>query len=144
MRALFEDQTGCLNGIAEALDACYAASLHAAAVHEERIKLNTAVRGEKAASAGVEGGVVFKDGDGGFNRIEGGCAAREKSIAGFQGFANTGQVSGSGVGWDGPCATVNDESGGVGSSGFHLAMLEHLATGAEKHPLWKDMVLRFS
>jgi hypothetical protein len=37
MMALFEDQAGSLNGIAEALDAGYAASLHAAAVHEESV-----------------------------------------------------------------------------------------------------------
>jgi hypothetical protein len=77
MVALFEDQAGGLNGIAQALDAGYASGLHAAAVHEERVKLDAAVGGEKAAAAGVEGGVVFEDGDGGFNGIEGGCAARK-------------------------------------------------------------------
>jgi len=124
---LFEDQARGLNGIAKTLDACDATSLHATAVHEESIELDTAIRGEKAATAGVEGGVVFKDGDGGFDGIECGCSTREKSVAGFKGVANTGQVSGSGVGGNGPCATVNDESRGVGGSS-HLIMLVHSAS----------------
>jgi hypothetical protein len=41
--AVFEDQAGGLNGIAEALDAGHAASLHAATVHEEGVKLDAAV-----------------------------------------------------------------------------------------------------
>jgi hypothetical protein len=52
--------------------------------------LYAAVGGKKAAAAGIEGGVVFKDGDGGFNRIEGGCAAGEDCVTGFEGFADTG------------------------------------------------------
>jgi hypothetical protein len=74
---LFEDQAGGLNGVAKALDAGYAASLQAAAVHEESIELHAAIGGEKAAAAGVEGGVVFEDGDSGFDGVEGGCSARE-------------------------------------------------------------------
>jgi hypothetical protein len=113
VRAFFEDQAGGLNGVAEALDTGHAASLHAAAVHEEGVELDAAVGGEKAAAAGVEGGVVFEDGDGGFDGIEGRAAAREDGIAGFKGVADTGFVSGSGVGGDGPCAAVDEESGSV-------------------------------
>jgi hypothetical protein len=126
--ALLEDQAGGLNGIAESLDTGNTASLHAAAVHEESVELDTAIGGEKAATASVEGGVVFKYSDGGFDSIEGGCAAREQSIAGFKGYADTGLVSGSCVGGDGPCATVNDESGGMESGGGHRVMVEHSAS----------------
>jgi hypothetical protein len=127
VRTFFQDQTGGLNGVAESLDAGHAASLHAPAVHEEGIELDAAVGGEKAAAAGVEGGVVFKDGDSGFDGIEGGCAAGKDCVAGFKGFADSGQVGGRGVGGDGPCATVNEESGGVRGCGVHLAIVEHSA-----------------
>jgi hypothetical protein len=127
VRTFFENQAGSLNGIAQALDAGYAAGLHASAVHEESIELDTAVGGEKAAAAGVEGGVVFEDGDGGFDSIEGGCAAREKSVAGFKGVADAGQVIGSGFGGDGPCAAVNEKSRGMENGRGHRAIVKHLA-----------------
>jgi hypothetical protein len=77
VRTFFKDQAGGLNGIAEALDAGHSAGLHASAVHEEGVELDAAVGGEKAAAAGVEGGVVLEDGDCGFDGVDGGCAARE-------------------------------------------------------------------
>jgi hypothetical protein len=73
----FKDQASGLNGIAQALDTGYAAGLHASAVHEESVELDAAVGGEKAAASGIKGGVVFEDGDGGFDGIERGCAAGE-------------------------------------------------------------------
>ena len=84
VRGFFEDEAGGLDGVAEALDAGDAAGFHAAAVHEECVELDAAVGGEEAAAAGVEGGVVFEDGDGGFDGIEGRAAAREDTIAGFE------------------------------------------------------------
>jgi len=71
---LLKDQARGLDGVAEALDAGNTAGLHAAAVHEQGIHLDAAIGGEEAAPAGIEGGVVFKDGNGGFNGIEGGTA----------------------------------------------------------------------
>ena len=130
VRTFFEDQACGLNGIAQALDAGHAAGLHASAVHEEGVELDTAIGGKKAAAAGVEGGVVLKDGDGGFDGVKGGCAAREKRVTGFESLADTGQVSGSSINGDGPCATMNEESRGV-SGGSHLAIVEHSAR--ERH-----------
>jgi hypothetical protein len=132
VRTFFEDQAGGLNGVAEAFDAGHSAGFHAAAVHKESVELDTAVGGEKAAAASVEGGVVFEDGDGGFDCIEGGCAAREKRVAGFESVANAGFVSGSSFGGDGPCAAVNEESGGMGSGRGHGVIVEHLAGGRRK------------
>jgi hypothetical protein len=43
MFAVFEDQTSCLNGIAEALDTGHAASPHAATVHEQGVELDAPV-----------------------------------------------------------------------------------------------------
>jgi len=51
----------------------------------------------------------------------------EKGVAGFESGADAGQVSGSGFGGDGPCATVNEESGGMGSGRGHGDMVEHSA-----------------
>ena len=119
MRAFFEDKTGGLDGVAEAFDTGDAAGFHAAAVHEEGVELDAAVGGEEAAAAGVEGGVVFKDGDGGFNGVECGTAEGEDAVAGFEGVANAGLVGGCGVGGDGPGAAVDDEDGVVSGGGSH-------------------------
>ncbi len=124
--AVFEDQAGSLNGVVEALDAGHAASLQAATVHEEGIELDAAVGGEKAAMAGIEGRVIFEDGDGSFDRVEGRSAAREDGIAGFQRVADTGLVGGSGVGGDGPCATVYEQSRSVVGGRGHRNIVEHL------------------
>jgi hypothetical protein len=74
--ALFQDQAGGLNGVAKMLDAGHAASFHAAAVHEKGVELNASVGSQEAATAGVEGGVVFEHGNGRFNSIESRTAGR--------------------------------------------------------------------
>jgi hypothetical protein len=125
----FEDEAGGLNGVAEAFDAGDAAGLHAATVHEEGVKLYAAVGGEKAAAASVEGGVVFEDGNGGFDGIEGRTAAREQCVAGFEGKADSSQVGGSGIGGDGPGSAVDDEGGDEIAKGRHGTIVVHLANG---------------
>ena len=107
MRALFEDETGGLDGVAEALDTGYAAGFHAASIHEQGVELHSTVSGEEAAAAGVEGGVVFKDGDGGFNGVDGGAAEGEDLVAGFKSVADTGLVGRGCVGRDGPGSAVD-------------------------------------
>jgi hypothetical protein len=82
MLALFEDEARGLDGVTEALDASHAASFHAAAIHKQRVKLDTAIGGEETASAGVEAGVVFKDGYGCFNGVEGGASTGKDGLAG--------------------------------------------------------------
>jgi hypothetical protein len=114
MRAVFKDQAGGLDGVAQALNTGYAAGFHAASVHEESIELDAAVGGEEAATAGVEGGVIFQDGHGGFDGVEGGAAEGEDFISHFEGGADTGLVGGCGVGGDGPGTAVNDEGWIVG------------------------------
>jgi hypothetical protein len=114
VRASFEDKASGLDGVAEALDTGYAAGFHAASVHEESIELDAAVGGEEAATAGVEGGVIFQDGHGGFDGVEGGAAAGEDFISHFEGGADTGLVGGCGVGGDGPGTAVNDAGWIVG------------------------------
>jgi hypothetical protein len=92
VRTFFEDEASGLNGIAETLDAGHAARFHAASVHEKGVELDAAIGGEKAATAGVEGGIVFKDGDGSFDCIESRAAEGEDVVAGFKGVADPGFV----------------------------------------------------
>jgi hypothetical protein len=134
--AVFEDQAGGLNGIAKSFDAGHAASLHAATVHEKGVKLDAPVRGEKAAPAGVESGVVFEDGDRGFDRIDGRSATGKNGIAGFKRFADTGLMGGSRVGGDGPCASVYEQSGSVVGRRGHRDIVEHLVQGVCDALFW--------
>jgi hypothetical protein len=108
---LFEDESSGLDGVAQALDTGNAAGFHAAAVHEERVELDAAVGGEKAAAAGVEGGVLFKDGDGCFDGVESRASAGEDGIAGFEGFADADLVGLGSVRGNGPCTAVDEQDG---------------------------------
>jgi hypothetical protein len=111
--ALFEDEAGGLDGIAEALDAGHAASFHAAAVHEESIELDAPVGGEKAAASGVEGGIVFENANGCLDGIQCRPAERKNGVAGFKRVANAGLVGGCRFWGDGPGATVDQKNGSV-------------------------------
>ena len=126
MRALFEDEAGGVDGIAEALDAGDAAGFHATSVHEEGVELDAAVGGEEAATAGIEGGVVFEDGDGGFDGVDGCATAGEDFVTDFKGVADAGFMRGCGVGGDGPCSAM-DEKGRIvgGGEGCHSDMVVH-------------------
>ena len=130
VRAFFEYEAGGLNGIAKALDTGYAAGLHAAAVHEQGVKLDASVGGEEAAAASVEGGVVFKYGNGGFDGVKGGTAEGEDFVAGFEGVAHAGFVGACGVGGDGPGASVDEEGGIVSGLGGHGDMVAHKAVNS--------------
>ena len=127
VRTFLEDEACGVNGIAQVLDAGDAAGFHAASVHEECVELDAAVGGEEAAAAGVEGGIVFKDGDGGFNGIDGCAAAGEDFMTDFEGAAHAGFVGGRSVGGDCPCASVHEEGGIVrGGESVHPSMVVHL------------------
>jgi hypothetical protein len=116
MGAVFEDEPGGLDGVAEAFDTGDTAGLHAAPVHEKSVALDAAIGGEEAAPAGVEGGIVFQDGDGGFDSVEGTGTAGEKKIAGFEGAADAKLVFSFGFWRNGP-GTAVDEEGGAGGDG---------------------------
>ena len=79
-----------MDGVAEAFDTGDATGSHAAAVHEERVELDAAVGGEKAAATGVEGGVVFKNGDGGFDGVKSGATAGEDGVSSLEGGSDAG------------------------------------------------------
>jgi hypothetical protein len=117
--AFFEDQACGMDGVAESFDTGDAAGLHAAAVHEEGIELDAAIGGEEAAAPGVEGGIVFEDGDGGFDGVDSRTAETKDAIAGLKSGAHAGLVSFAGVDRDGPGSAMNEESWIVRRRGGH-------------------------
>ena len=108
---LLEDEAGGLDGVAQALDAGDAAGAEVGTVHEKGVELDAAVAGEEGAAAGVEGVVVFHEGDGGFDGIDGGAAAGERRPAGGEGGGDAAFVGGYGVVGHGPGATVDEQDG---------------------------------
>ena len=81
VRALVEYEARGLDWISKALDAGDATGAKGGAIHQQRIELNSAGTGEEAASSGIEGVVVFEDGDCGFNRLDGCGAIFENGVA---------------------------------------------------------------
>ena len=131
MWALFENDAGGLNWVAEMLDTGHAASFHAAAVHKQGVELDAAVGGEKATAAGIKGGVVFEDGDGCLNCVECRPATRKDSVACFKRVADAGLVGLGLAGRDGPCAAMDQERGGVDGVSRHRNIVEHFARSGE-------------
>src|SRR5579859_8239305 len=109
VRAFVEDEAGGLDGVAEVFDAGYAAGAQGGSVHEEGVELNATLAGEEAAPAGVEGGVVFEDGDGGFYGVGGAAAFFEDGVAGSEGLGDAALVVFGHLRGDGPSAAVDDE-----------------------------------
>ena len=130
VRALFEDEAGGLNGIAEPFDTGHAPGSHAATVHEQGVELHAGIGGEKATAAGVKGGIVFEDDDRGFDSVKGRAATREDGLTGFKGGANAGLVGFGSVGGNGPCAAVNEEGGREGLRVGHRNMVVQRAPAA--------------
>jgi hypothetical protein len=131
MGALFEDKARGVDGIADAFDAGDATGFHAATVHEERVELDAAIGGEEAAATGVEGGIVFEDGDCGFDCIDCGTAAGEDFVTDLEGVAHACFVGGGRFRGDGPGATVNEEGWIVGGRlRAHSDMVVHDGRGA--------------
>jgi hypothetical protein len=87
-----EDESRSLDGVAEVFDASYTTSAEGGAIHEQGIELNCTLGGEEAAAAGIEGGVIFEDGDGGFDGVGGRASPIEDGVAGFEGLGYTGLV----------------------------------------------------
>ncbi len=110
--ALVEDEPSGLDGIAEALHAGHAAGAQGGAVHQERVELHAAIAGEEAAASGVEGGIVFEDGDGSLDRIERAAAAFEDLPAFLERIEDALLVGFELVGGDVPRAAVNEKNRG--------------------------------
>jgi hypothetical protein len=106
-----EDEAGGLDWVAEALDGGDAAGREVGAAHEEGITLDAAVVGEEGATAGVEDVVIFHDGDGGLDGVDGGAAAMERGPAGGERIADAALMGFDGVVGDGPGAAVDEEGG---------------------------------
>src|SRR5262245_16835779 len=69
VRALIQHFARRTNGIANALHTTHSTRPQRSAIHDQSIELDPAVRSEEAASAGVEGFMVFHDHNGFFNRV---------------------------------------------------------------------------
>jgi hypothetical protein len=87
--------------------------------------LHTAVGGEKAAAAGVEGWVIFEDRDSGLNSVEGGASTGEDFETGLERGANSGFVGRGLRIRNCPGAAVNEQNRDVHGSGYHLLMVVH-------------------
>ncbi len=111
VRRPVEDQTSCLDGVAQALDAGHAAGAEIGAVHQQGVELNPAVAGEKGAAAGVEGVVVFHDGDGGLDGLDSGTAAGEHGPADVEGMGDAALMGGYGGLGNRPGTAMNEQNG---------------------------------
>ena len=109
--ALLEDEAGGLDGVAEALDAGYATSAEGRAFHDEGVELDASIAGEEGAPAGVEGVVVFHDGDGGFDGFGGWGSFVEEGAASAEGVGDAVFVGGDSVVGHGPGSAVDDKGG---------------------------------
>lgn len=124
MGAFFENKASRLNGVTQTLDARNAASLHAAAVHEESVELNATIGGEETSPPCIERGVVFHHGHCSFDGIDGGSATRKHSEASFKSFAHAGFVCGGGVIRNGPRTAVDDQRGFMGGRSHPLMVVD--------------------
>jgi hypothetical protein len=107
----FEDGAGGLNGIFDAAKAGDRAAFESGGVHDDGVAFDETVEIEVGAEAGVEDGIIFEDGDGGFDGVEGVAAIGENGPAGVNG-AETARLAGvDGVVGDVPGTTVDDERG---------------------------------
>ena len=137
MGALFEDEARGVDGVAQVFDAGDATGFHAASIHEEGVELNAAVGGEEAAASGVEGGIVFEDGDSGFDGVDGSAAAGEDFVTDFEGVSHAGFVGGCCIGGDSPCSAMNEKGGVVGGGeGCHSRHGSRLGTWARIVKCW--------
>ncbi len=71
VRAFIQHQPRRANRIAQPLDAGDSAGAQIRAVHQQGVHLHAAILRQKRAASGVEGLVVFHDGDRGLDRIDG-------------------------------------------------------------------------
>ena len=128
VRTLLKHETRRVNGISQALDASHAARFHSSAIHQERVELDASVGSKKTASAGVEGGIVFEDGDGSLYCVDSRATARKDLVADFKRMANAGFMSRRCFWGDSPGAAVNEKSRVVSSRlGGHSDMVVHRA-----------------
>jgi hypothetical protein len=89
--------------------------------------LDAGIGGKEGATTGIEGGVIFENGDGGLDSIDGRATMGKDSPTGFERGTDTGLMSLSGIGWDGPSASMDEQNRGTGESVFHRTIVRHFA-----------------
>src|SRR5271170_2365149 len=113
VRTLIENEARGLNGIAQALDAGHASGAHGASVHEQGVELHAAIAGEEAAASGIEGVVVFEDGNGGLDCVYSRCTFVELCVSGTESVGDAALMRFDHVVRDGPGSAVNQKYGCV-------------------------------
>ena len=113
----FEDGARGLDGIFDAAEAGDRTGFECGGVHDDGVALDVAIEIEVRAVAGVEDGIVFEDGDGGFDGVEGVAAVEENVVASMKSAKATGLAGFDGVVGDVPGAAVNDEGREHGGKG---------------------------
>ena len=109
VRGFFLHGAGQANGIANALDGGDSTRFQGRAIHEDGVKLDAAIASEMRAIAGVERGVVFEEGDGGFDSVGSGPAGSEDAPAFFESAGDASATVFDGFSGNVPGATMNDE-----------------------------------
>ena len=124
MRRFFEDGARGLDGIFDAMEAGNGAGAERGGVHDDGVAFDVAVEIEMRAVAGVEGGIVFEDGDRGLDGVEGVAAAGKNAPAGLKRAKAAGLAGVDGLVGDIPGTAVNDERGP-----WHVGINEHNRSG---------------
>jgi len=109
VRAVFENGARGANGIFDALKAGDGAGAESGGVHDDGVAFNAASKIEMRAEAGVEDGIVFEDGDGGLDGVEGVAALGENRPASFESAEAAGFAGVNGVVGDVPSAAMKNE-----------------------------------
>ncbi len=115
----FEDGAGSLDRIFDAAKTGDGTGLECGGVHDDGVALDVTIEIEMRAVAGVEDGIVFEDGDGSFDGVEGVAAVEKDVVAGVKSAETAGFAGFDGVVGDVPGATVEDERRSHGEKGYH-------------------------
>src|ERR1700687_2527135 len=110
VRRIFEDLSGNLNGILDAMQSGGSAGAKRCAVHDDGVAFDVAVQIEVRAVTGVEDGVVLEDNDGGFDGVQSGAAAAQDGPTRSESVMAAGCASVYGFVRNVPSAAMNNES----------------------------------
>jgi len=109
VRTFFEDGAGGLDGIFDASQARDGAGAKRVGIHDDGVAFDVAVKRQMGAESGVEGRIVFENGDGGFDGVERVAAVIENFPAGLKSAKTAGFAGVNGIIGDVPGAAVNNQ-----------------------------------
>jgi hypothetical protein len=109
VRAVLENFARELDGILDAMQVGGGAGAKRGAVHHDGVAFDVPVEIEMRAVAGIEGGIILENHDGGFDGVQSGAAKRKNGPAGGERAAAAGVAGFDGVVGNVPRAAVNDK-----------------------------------